>query len=249
MDPRHCSIPPNVVAAVNISGVIERGPPGARLPFADCSRYTNFILVKNGHLLIVQSEDIPSSEAWRTMAYEDAVADFQAREARISQRLSVVASLIDTIDFNKSQFVVLVSDAQQTRLVTQCSDTIPPLTAPSGWLPRVQESDLYVCQWSGDRVYCIWNDQQVDVFMSFSVANRWRVQQMITITHLLERLKINITYEPLAIVVRGAEVLGLVMARVEGRLLEMRDRSRTILWPNFMKQTLCLKADSVWMIF
>ncbi|KAJ4491029.1 hypothetical protein C8R41DRAFT_377132 [Lentinula lateritia] len=148
MDPRHCSIPPNVVAAVNISGVLERGPPGARLPFADCSRYTNFILVKNGHLLIVQR-----------------------------------------------------------------------------WLPRVQESDLYVCQWSDDRVYCIWNDKQVDVFISFSVANRWRVQQMITITHLLEKLKINITYEPLAIVVRGADILGFVMARVEGRLLEMRDRS------------------------
>ncbi|KAJ3913490.1 hypothetical protein F5877DRAFT_83741 [Lentinula edodes] len=159
------------------------------------------------------------------MAYEDAVADFQAREARISQRLSVVASLIDTIDFDKSQFVVLVSDAQQTRLVTQSSDAIPPLTAPLGWLPRVQESDLYACQWSDDRVHCIWNGRQVDFFTPLSIANRWRVQQMITITHLLEKLRINITYEPLAIVVRGAEILGLIMARVEGRLLEMRDRS------------------------
>ncbi|KAJ4491026.1 hypothetical protein C8R41DRAFT_376869 [Lentinula lateritia] len=129
MDPRHCSIPQNVVAAVNItSGEFER--------------------VKNGHLLIVQR-----------------------------------------------------------------------------WLPRIQESDLYVCQWLHDRVHCIWNGRQVDFFTPLSIANRWRVQQMITITHLLERLKINITYEPLAIVVRGAEVLGLVMARVEGRLLEMRDRS------------------------
>ena len=139
--------------------------------------------------------------------------------------------------------MVLVSDAQQTRLVTQSSDAIPPLTAPLGWLPRIQESDLYVCQWLHDRVHCIWNGRQVGeytttpillfsksqfhrgFFTPFSIANRWRVQQMITITHLLERLKINITYEPLAIVVRGVEVLGLVMARVEGRLLEMRDRS------------------------
>lgn len=48
---------------------------------------------------------------------------------------------------------------------------------------------------------------------------------MIMIIHLMEKLKIDITYEPLAIVLRGAEILGLVMARVEGRLLEMRDRS------------------------
>ncbi|KAF8824614.1 hypothetical protein HHX47_DHR8000175 [Lentinula edodes] len=226
MDPRHCSIPQNVVAAVNItSGEFERGPPRARLPHTERPSYTIIVLVKNGHLLIVQSEDIPSSEAWRTMSYDDAIAEFGAYEALLSQRLSVVASLIDTIKFEKSQFAVLVSDAQQTRLVTQPSDDILPLTAPLGWLPRIQESDLYVCQWLHDRVHCIWNRRQVDFFTPLSIANRWRVQQMITMTHLLERLKINITYEPLAIVVRGAEVLGLVMARVEGRLLEMRDRS------------------------
>ncbi|KAJ3881420.1 hypothetical protein F5051DRAFT_449977 [Lentinula edodes] len=156
---------------------------------------------------------------------EDMIANIRTREALLSQRLSVVASLIDTIDFDKSQFAVLVSDAQQTRLVTQPSDDIPPLTAPLGWLPRVQESDLYVCEWSYDKVHCIWNGRQVDFFTTFSIVDRWRVQQMITITHLLEELKINITYEPLAIVVRGTEILGLIMARVTGRFLEMRDRS------------------------
>ncbi|KAJ3936467.1 MAG: hypothetical protein NXY57DRAFT_200840 [Lentinula lateritia] len=225
MDPRHCSIPPNVVAAVNITAVVERGPPGARLPVADRSRYTIVVLVKNGQLLVVQSEDIPSSDDWRTMSYDDMQADHRAHEARLSQRLSIVASLVDTIDFEKSRFAVLVSDTQQTRLVSQPSDDIPPLTAPLGWLPRVQESEFYACHWLEDRAHCIWNGRQVDVFIPFSIANRWRVQQMITITHLLEKLKIYITSEPLAIIVRGAEILGLVMARVEGRLLEMRDRS------------------------
>ncbi|KAJ4484135.1 hypothetical protein C8J55DRAFT_509847 [Lentinula edodes] len=225
MDPRHCSIPQNVVAAVNITGVIELGPPGARLPDTECTRYTVVVLVKNGRLLLVQSEYIHSSDAWRTMSYDDMQADHRAHEARLSQRLSIVASLIDTIEFEKSQFAILVSDAQQPRLVTQPLDDIPPLTAPIGWLPRVQESDLYVCQWSYDRVHCIWNGRQVDFFTTFSIADRWRVQQMITITHLLEKLKIDITYEPLAIVVRGAEILGLVMARAEGRSIEMRDRS------------------------
>ncbi|KAJ3903489.1 hypothetical protein F5879DRAFT_990082 [Lentinula edodes] len=218
MDPRHCSIPQNVVAAVNITGVIDRGPPGARLPYTKCSNYTVIVLVKNGRLLLVQSEDIPASDAWRTMSYDDAMADHRAHEARLSQRLSIVASVIDTIEFEKSQFAVLVSDAQQTRLVMQPAENIPPLTAPLGWLPRIQESDLYVCQWLHDRFHR-------DFFTPFSIANRWRVQQMIMIIHLMEKLKIDITYEPLAIVLRGAEILGLVMARVEGRLLEMRDRS------------------------
>ncbi|KAJ3805693.1 hypothetical protein EV368DRAFT_63317 [Lentinula lateritia] len=232
MDPRHCSIPQNVVAAVtvhfrglDITAVVERGPPGARLPVADRSRYTIVVLVKNGQLLIVQSEDIPSSDDWRTMSYDDAMADHRAHEARLSQRLWIVASLVDTIDFDKSRFAVLVSDAQQTRLVPQPLDDIPPLTAPLGWLPWVQESEFYACHWLEDRAHCIWNGRQVDVFIPFSIAHRWRVQQMITITHVLERLKIYITSEPLAIIVRGAEILGLVMARVEGRLLEMRDRS------------------------
>ncbi|KAJ3804438.1 hypothetical protein F5876DRAFT_83161 [Lentinula aff. lateritia] len=227
MDPRHCSIPQNVVAAVNISGVIDRGPPGARLPNTKCPSYTVIVLVKNGRLLLVQSEDIPASEAWRTMSYDDAIADHRAHEARLSQRLSIVASVIDMIEFEKSQFAVLVSDAQQTRLVTQPAENIPPLTAPLGWLPRIQESDLYVCQWLHDRVHCIWNGRQFhrDFFTPFSIANRWRVQQMIMIIHLMEKLKIDITYEPLAIVLRGTEILGLVMSRVEGRLLEMRDRS------------------------
>ncbi|KAJ3854412.1 hypothetical protein EV368DRAFT_80650 [Lentinula lateritia] len=210
---------------LDVSGVLERGPPGARLPPAECSRYTIVILVKNGRLLLVQSEDISTSDALLTMSYDDLTASLEAYESLISQRVSVVASLIDTIDFEKSDFVVLMSDASQTRLVPQPLHDIPPLTAPLGWLPRVQELDLYVCQWLHDRVHCIWNGRQVDFFVPFSIANRWRVQQMITITHLLERLKIDITYEPLAIVVRGAEILGLVMARVEGRLLEMRDRS------------------------
>ncbi|KAJ3866182.1 hypothetical protein EV359DRAFT_62523 [Lentinula novae-zelandiae] len=211
----------------NISGVLERGPPGARFPESERANYTIIILVKNGRSLIVQSEDIPVMDARLTMAIdiEDMIANIRTREALLSQRLSVVASLIDTIDFDKSQFAVLVSDAQQTRLVTQPSDDIPPLTAPLGWLPRVQESDLYVCQWSYDKVHCIWNGRQVDFFTTFSIADRWRVQQMITITHLLEELNINITYEPLAIVVRGTEILGLIMARVTGRYLEMRDRS------------------------
>ncbi|GAW06768.1 hypothetical protein LENED_008714 [Lentinula edodes] len=116
------------------------------------------------------------------MSYDDAIAEFGAYEALLSQRLSVVASLIDTIKFEKSQFAVLVSDAQQTRLVTQPSDDILPLTAPLGWLPRIQESDLYV--WL--KVDCLKCE-----------TARWR----------------------------------------------------TILWPNFMKQILCLKVDSVWMIF
>ncbi|KAH7872467.1 uncharacterized protein C8R40DRAFT_1239094, partial [Lentinula edodes] len=200
MDPRHCSIPQNVVAAVNITGVIDRGPPGARLPDTKCPSYTVIVLVKNGRLLLVQSEDIPASDAWRTMSYDDALADHRAHEARLSQRLSIVASVIDTIEFEKSQFAVLVSDAQQTRLVTQPAENIPPLAAPLGWLPRIQESDLYVCQWLHDRVHCIWNGRQVDFFTPFSIANRWRVQQMITIIHLMEKLKIDITYEPLAIV-------------------------------------------------
>ncbi|KAJ4484133.1 hypothetical protein C8J55DRAFT_509840 [Lentinula edodes] len=225
MDTRHCSIPKNVVAVMNVSSVLERGPPGARLPPAECSRYTIVILVKNGRLILVQSEDISTPDALLTMPYDEQTASIEAYESRISQRVSVVASLIDTIDFEKSHFVVLMSDASQTRFITQPLHDIPPLTAPLGWLPRVQESDLYACQWLHDRVHCIWNGRQVDFFLSFSLANRWRVQQMITITHLLERLKIDITYEPLAIVVRGAEILGLVMARVEGRLLEMRDRS------------------------
>ncbi|KAJ3890145.1 hypothetical protein GG344DRAFT_78124 [Lentinula edodes] len=210
---------------LDVSSVLERGPPGARLPPAECSRYTIVILVKNGRLILVQSEDISTPDALLTMPYDEQTASLEAYESRISQRVSVVASLIDTIDFEKSHFVVLMSDASQTRFITQPLHDIPPLTAPLGWLPRVQESDLYACQWLHDRVHCIWNGRQVDFFLSFSLANRWRVQQMITITHLLERLKIDITYEPLAIVVRGAEILGLVMARVEGRLLEMRDRS------------------------
>ncbi|KAJ4484131.1 hypothetical protein C8J55DRAFT_36863 [Lentinula edodes] len=159
------------------------------------------------------------------MSYDDVMADCRAYEALLSQRLSVVASLLDTIEFEKSQFAILVSDAQQSRLVAQPLDDIPPLIAPLGWLPRVQESDLLVVQWLDDRVHCIWNDQQVDFFTTFAIPNRWRLQQMITITHLLEKSKIHITYEPLAIVLRGAEVSGLIMARVEGRSLEMRDRS------------------------
>ncbi|KAH7872471.1 uncharacterized protein C8R40DRAFT_1173563 [Lentinula edodes] len=225
MDPRLCSIPQNVVAATDITAVVERGPPGARLPVAERSNYTIVVLVKNGRLLIVQTEDIPSSDEWRTMSYDDVMADCRAYEALLSQRLSVVASLLDTIEFEKSQFAILVSDAQQSRLVAQPLDDIPPLIAPLGWLPRVQESDLLVVQWLDDRVHCIWNDQQVDFFTTFAIPNRWRLQQMITITHLLEKSKIHITYEPLAIVLRGAEVSGLIMARVEGRLLEMRDRS------------------------
>ncbi|KAJ3881422.1 hypothetical protein F5051DRAFT_425816 [Lentinula edodes] len=208
-----------------ITAVVERGPPGARLPVAERSNYTIVVLVKNGRLLIVQTEDIPSSDEWRTMSYDDVMADCRAYEALLSQRLSVVASLLDTIEFEKSQFAILVSDAQQSRLVAQPLDDIPPLIAPLGWLPRVQESDLHVIQWLDDRVHCIWNDQQVDFFTTFAIPNRWRLQQMITITHLLEKSKIHITYEPLAIVLRGAEVSGLIMARVEGRLLEMRDRS------------------------
>ncbi|GAW06771.1 hypothetical protein LENED_008717 [Lentinula edodes] len=194
MDPRHCSIPQNVVAAVNITGVIDRGPPGARLPYTKCSNYTVIVLVKNGRLLLVQSEDIPASDAWRTMSYDDAMADHRAHEARLSQRLSIVASVIDTIEFEKSQFAVLVSDAQQTRL--------------DGFPEYKNQTYMFV-----------------DFFTPFSIANRWRVQQMITIIHLMEKLKIDITYEPLAIVLRGTEILGLVMSRVEGRLLEMRDRS------------------------
>ncbi|KAJ4480896.1 hypothetical protein J3R30DRAFT_3462179 [Lentinula aciculospora] len=230
MDTRSCSLPSNVVAAVSVSTHRERGPPGARVNPAKASAYIIFILVKNGRSIIVQSEHIPGpvekyADIWDSLTYDKILAYTREHERLLSDRLSLIASLIDTIDIRMCQYAFLVSDNQQLRLVGQSSFDISPITVPAGWLSLVRESDIEIIEWMDDRAHCIWNGRQVDVYLTCSYTHRWWVQQIITIAHLFDKFKIDIIYEPLALVSRGSKIIGIVMARVEGRLVEMRDRS------------------------
>ncbi|KAF9074385.1 hypothetical protein BDP27DRAFT_1416268 [Rhodocollybia butyracea] len=227
MDSRYCSsIPQNVIAAIDVRPIGDLGPPGSSRPRFD---YIVSAFVKNGHLLIVQSEDIPSlvsDDVFWASSYDEKPRLLRDDTALLSERLSVIASYVDTIDFEKVQYAILVPDGSSQRLVGQLSEEIPPFSAPFGWLPRVQESDVQVIQWmSLMRLRCLWNGRQVEVFLPDSFSRRWMIQQVINVVYLFGQRSIDITFEPLALVVRGTEIIGLMMAKTEGRFVELRDRA------------------------
>ncbi|KAE9383365.1 hypothetical protein BT96DRAFT_1009293 [Gymnopus androsaceus JB14] len=201
MDPRRCSIPRNVVAAVSVSGVHEFGLPG--VPLEKSKQYI--------------SEDIPPTpleiwEKWTTMTKYETFTDSNLsshNESLIVQSLQ--ASVIDTIDFESAEYAFLESSSDGTsqELICQNPANITPFSASLGWLPRVQESDIEVIQWMHDRVRCIWNYRHVEVFLPYSFSKRCWIQQMIDMLCLFEKHKLDITFEPLALVIRGNEIRGL----------------------------------------
>lgn len=47
---------------------------------------------------------------------------------------------------------------------------------------------------------------------------------MIDIVYVLQKHNLDITFEPLGLVMRGTEIIGLMMAQPAGRPVGMRDR-------------------------
>ncbi|KIK66244.1 hypothetical protein GYMLUDRAFT_929197 [Collybiopsis luxurians FD-317 M1] len=217
MDCQFCSIPWNVVAAVNLSAITSVDRSGRQTNNFVC------VLVKNGRSLIVQSEGISfqGQEEYQSLSYEERIRVTNAETALQVERLRLIASIIDTIDFRKYRFAFL-DISSPLRLVGYSGKE--KLAVPSQvWLRRVPESDLQVVQWTRDRARCVWNGQQVEFFTAFNFSQRRRPEQIIKMLYQFERLGLDITAKPLAFVTREGEIIGIILEKVEGRLVEMRD--------------------------
>ncbi|KAL0574032.1 hypothetical protein V5O48_007916 [Marasmius crinis-equi] len=181
-----------------------------------------YLLYKNGNLVAVQAP--PTSY----LSPEDTLLHFY--EDRQERDLRTVLRLAEeqAVDFSRVTWMDLYHDGagNNCRLVPRSMHGATyKITSPT-WLPFVQESDIQLIKWvQWGRSLCLLRGQRVVVDIG------WDDKSLLWLDDTMKNLKtlaeLDLCYQPLAHVLRGKDVVGLVYEDFDGRHTRYTDK-RTV---------------------
>ncbi|KAF8988971.1 hypothetical protein BDQ17DRAFT_1434787 [Cyathus striatus] len=183
---------------------------------------TQYALWKGGHLLIIQVPCISKRDPYYYVDNEETQEELERDYRNV---LEIIQSIIDTIEFDKTNWACLTRKSGSYQLV-QKMKKYPSFMAPL-CAPFIEESEIKLKRFINGNVeerVGEWNGQEVDIYRAWNPESLYRLHVMYENYRALEAL--DLTFQVLGnLVDSDGTIVGLVTEPNVGREIRNEDRS------------------------
>ncbi|KDQ55965.1 hypothetical protein JAAARDRAFT_48380 [Jaapia argillacea MUCL 33604] len=169
-------------------------------------------------LLIISSQiDVPSQS--------EVIEDNNVRESVQLYHLQIIQTLLNTIEFGRSNWACLVRNGDGSGHRLLYKDKPTPSLSSSFWAPAVEENEIEYTRWvaHGQR-HGIWRGREVDILITTEDPTWHRyVEWAVNGTRALANL--GYSFEVLGLIVRNGCMVGIMTAAAIGRQVQYADRA------------------------
>ncbi|KAF8988970.1 hypothetical protein BDQ17DRAFT_1547733 [Cyathus striatus] len=184
--------------------------------------HTYYVLAKRGHILVVQVPCMPTRDVMYYMENPRALAVLEKQYYNV---LETIQSIIETIDFELTNWAYLTPGAKGGYRLQQKRRTFPAVTCPL-WAPVIREDEIKLKTFVELAHYRIgeWKGQEVDIYRGYNDNSFKHLNQMMENYRILEGM--DLTFRVLGhLISDDGAVVGIVTEPAVGREITATDRS------------------------
>ncbi|KDR78258.1 hypothetical protein GALMADRAFT_245345 [Galerina marginata CBS 339.88] len=207
--PKSCPVPHNAVAFIGGVADYDKGP--------------TIVLWRDRKEIVIQA---PKFTPEAGVDVDDPYYDWyelQAISKRYANYLEIIESLVDTIEFGKTNWAYLLPAPGGYR-ISQREKRFPMITCPT-WAQLIYVDEIEFTVWGScsDR-RGIWNEKEVDITYAWNFAEFWCLNRAMYGYRAVQGL--DVTFEIYGhLATRDGSIIGLVSEAAWGRMIRLDDRA------------------------